>query len=356
MKFNILPRSGLKVSQIGFGSWTVGTSWWGARSDDESLALIGAAIDAGMTFINTGDAYGEGRSEELVGQAIADCRDRITLGTQFGYDIYNAPAKRDGSRHGERPQDFSPPFIRKALEHSLRRLRTDVIDLYQTHNLKLPQFSDELFETLDRLRDEGKIRAWGVALGPAIGWREEGIAALADRRADAVMTVFNMLEQDPGREFCEVAAQSGGAVLARVPHHSGILKDIYTADTKFEKGDHRNFRDRNWLTFGLRKVEALRPIAGDRRMTVGQLALKWLLAQPGLASCLPTITTPAEVREFAAAAEAEDLSAEELACIAEMYGRDFDLPPEAHPCDLKSSTSESGSVRSSYVKPLTSVS
>jgi aryl-alcohol dehydrogenase-like predicted oxidoreductase len=351
MRFNELPGTDINVSQVGFGAWTVGTTWWGEKSDDESLRLVDAAIDAGLTFINTGDAYGEGRSEELIGQAVAGKRDSVVLATQFGYDIVNAPARRDGSRHGERPQDFSPAFMRGALERSLSRLGADAIDLYQCHNIKLPQFADETFAELDKLRDEGKIRAWGVALGPAIGWREEGVIALTRHNAATVMTVFNLLEQHPGREFCEMADQIGGGVISRVPHCSGLLKDIYSADTKFDKGDHRNFRDKNWLKYGLAKVNAVRPIAEKHGMTVGQLALKWLIAQPALTAAFPTITTEAEAIEFATAADKPDLDADDLATIAELYDRDFDLPPDAHPCDLKSSVADGGMVRSEYVAP-----
>lgn len=350
MKFNTLPGTDLKVSQVGFGAWTVGTTWWGDRGPDDAVRLVETAIDCGMTFIDTADAYGDGASEEFVGKVIAGRRDRITLATKFGYDIYNYPAASQKT-HGERPQDFSPGFVRRALEQSLVRLNTDYVDLYQAHNLKLPQFSDELFATLNALRDEGKIRAWGVALGPAIGWREEGLASFLDHHAATVQSVFNMFEQDPGRELCEAAAHTGGTVISRVPHCTGLLKDIYTPDTKFGASDHRKYRDKYWLKFGLAKVDAVRFLADETGMTVGQAALKWLSAQPNLLTSLPTCLNEAEVREFTAAADKPDLTADQLARVAALYERDFDLPAEAHPCDLKSSSNPEGAVRSEYVKP-----
>ncbi len=350
MKFHTLPGTDLEISEVGFGAWTVGTTWWGDRGPDDAERLLAAALDNGMTFIDTADAYGDGASEEIVGKFLAGRRGDVVLATKFGYDIYNHPASEQKG-HGERPQDFSGAFIRQALEKSLARLGTDYVDLYQAHNLKLPQFNDEMFATLEALKDEGKIRAWGVALGPAIGWREEGLASFLNHNAATVQTVFNAFEQDPGRELCQVAEHSGGAVLARVPHCTGLLKDIYSKDTTFAPGDHRNYRDGNWLKYGLAKVDAVRFLAEENGMTVGQAALKWLAAQPRMICSLPTCMSEDEVIEFAAAADKPDLSADQLARVQELYESDFDLPDDAHPCDLKSSTDPSGRVRSGYVKP-----
>ncbi len=113
------------------------------------------------------------------------------------------------------------------------------------------------------MQEEGKIRYWGVALGPAIGWREEGYQAFRQHHADVVQTVFNMYEQDPGREFCRIARELGrGGVIARVPTNSGILDEEFkSADHQFPSSDHRKFRDRNWLIYGLKKNEIIRPVA-----------------------------------------------------------------------------------------------
>src|SRR5204863_763321 len=110
----------------------------------------------------------------------------------------------------ERKQDFSPKFMRFAREQSLNRLGTDSIDLYMAHNIKLPQFRDDLFAELEKVKEEGKIKVWGVSLGPAIGWREEGFKAMLDTGAKACQTVFNLFEQNPGREFCETAVATRG--------------------------------------------------------------------------------------------------------------------------------------------------
>ncbi|NNM88619.1 MAG: hypothetical protein HKL95_08880, partial [Phycisphaerae bacterium] len=243
--------------------------------------------------------------------------------------------------------DFSPAFLAKALEESLRRLHTDYLDLWQAHNLKLHQMNDELVETLDKLKQSGKIRHWGVALGPAIGWREEGVIAIEQWRAAVVQTVFNMLEQHPGREFCELLDESPvGGVISRVPHSSGILQDIYTLDSTFD--DHRKFRDRNWLVYGLKKVEMLRHIQKSHGCTMGQLAMKWLLSWPSVVSIEPNIGTEAELREFATACDGKLLNHAEMLEIQNLVESDFSLGTEAHACDLKSSVSNSGITISRY--------
>src|SRR5204863_3046471 len=144
---------------------------------------------------------------------------------------------------GERPQRWDGPFVRAALEASLRRLRTDHVDLYQLHNPRLEAVdSDECFAILEDLRAEGKIRGYGVALGPAIGWREEGLRAITGREIASVQTVYNLLEQDPGRDFLAAAAEHGVGVIARVPTSSGLLDDNLTSETTFGAGDHRRHR------------------------------------------------------------------------------------------------------------------
>src|SRR5262249_51357867 len=161
----------------------------------------------------TSNSYGEdGISETVLATALRGVpRDRYVLGTKVGYDIL-APRQH---AHGERPQRWDRAFIRTSLEASLRRLGTDVVDVYELHNPRLHAIdSDECFAALHELVDEGSVRAFGVALGPAIGWEEEGVEALRRRRVDVVQTVYNLLEQDPGRRFLAEADAAGASVLA----------------------------------------------------------------------------------------------------------------------------------------------
>ena len=318
--------SGLFASEIAFGTWALGSDWWGETDDPDRL--IGRALELGVTFFDTGDAYGQGRNEEIVGRALARAdRDSVAISTKFGYELDS-----DRRRHaeGERPQDFSPEHARAALEASLRRLGTDHVDLYQLHNPRMDAIErDDLFAELEALRAEGKLREYGVALGPAIGWREEGLTAIRERPIAALQTVYNLLEQEPGSDFLAAAADAGAGIMARVPTSSGLLEDKYTAETTFSGSDHRRHRKREWLLEGLQKVEKLRFLTIPGERTMAQAALKFILAQPAMACVIPTITTLAELEEFAGTQDAPDLTAEELERIGELYARGFGVAPVA---------------------------
>jgi aryl-alcohol dehydrogenase-like predicted oxidoreductase len=314
----------LEASEIGFGTWALGSTWWGEVSEQTGERLLLEALDLGVTFFETGDAYGQGANEELVGRVLGPHRDRIQHSTKFGYVLAE---DRQEHSEGERPQRWDGPFVRRALEASLRRLGTDHLDLYQLHNPRRDAIdSDECFATLDQLRTEGKIAQYGVALGPAIGWREEGLRAISARQIASVQTVYNLLEQDPGREFMAAAADHGVGVIARVPTSSGLLDGNLTLDTTFGPGDHRRHRPREWLVEGLEKIERIRLLCGPQTgRTMAQAALRFILAQPQMSVVIPTITNQAELREYAGAADVPDLTEDELARVAELYDRNFDV-------------------------------
>jgi aryl-alcohol dehydrogenase-like predicted oxidoreductase len=316
----------LHASEIAFGTWALGSDWWGKTDDPDRL--VGRALELGITFFDTGDAYGQGANEEIVGRALARAdRDSIQISTKFGYVL---DSDRQQHSEGERPQDWSPAHARAALEGSLRRLGTDHVDLYQLHNPRMDAIErDDLFAELEALRDEGKIRAYGVALGPAIGWREEGLRAFETRDIAALQTVYNLLEQEPGSDFLAAAEEHGGAVMARVPTSSGLLEDKYTLDTTFSGSDHRRHRPRQWLVDGLKKIDQLRFLVIEGERTMAQAALRFVLQQPRMACVIPTITSMAELEEFAGAAAAPDLTPEELARVDELYRSGFGLEPAA---------------------------
>jgi len=316
----------LEASEIGFGTWALGSTWWGDVTEDHGERLLSEALELGITFFETGDAYGQGVNEELVGRVLRPHRDRIQLSTKFGYVI--AEGRREHSE-GERPQQWDGAFVREALEGSLRRLGTDRIDLYQLHNPRMDAIdADDCFATLEELRDEGKIRQYGVALGPAIGWREEGLRAIATRGIASVQTVYNLLEQDPGRDLMAAAAEHGVGVMARVPTSSGLLDDNLSPETTFGPGDHRRHRPREWLVEGLQKIDRIRFLCepGTGR-TMAQAALRFILAQPQMSVVIPTITNEDELREYAGAGATPELTDDELARVSELYGRNFDVEP-----------------------------
>ena len=222
MESRRLGSTELWPSVVGFGLWTLSTGWWGEYTDAEAVALLRNARASGITFFDASDSYGNGRSEEQLGEAFGN-DPAVTIATKCGYDFYTHADARRGQR--EIPQDFSAAHIRRACDESLRRLKRDRIDFYQLHNPKMDTIErDETFAALDDLVREGKVRSYGVALGPAIGWEEEGVRAARDRNVGGMQIIYNMLEQDPGRAHIAAARAAGAGIIARVPHSSGLLE------------------------------------------------------------------------------------------------------------------------------------
>ena len=325
MQYRTLGNTDLRLSAVGFGVWTVSTSWWGVSDDSLGVDLLRRAHDLGVTFFDTADTYGNGRGETVLAEALGDVRDEIVIGTKFGYDWESHGQERTG--HKELPQDFSPAFVRRACEESLRRLNTDHIDIYQLHNPRLPAIRrDDLFETLDDLKSEGKIRHYGAAIGPDIGWEEEGMASMRERHVPSMQIIYSILEPDPARVFFPVADEHGTGLLSRVPHASGLLDGTYTPGMKFDESDHRAHRKREWLETSLRKVAQLDFLHGEGTgRTIGQAAIQFVLAPPSVTTVLPNILNEEQLREFVAAVDTPPLTDDELARIAELHAQDFYL-------------------------------
>jgi len=329
MRYRTIGNTDVAVSEVGFGVWTVSTTWWGVTDEAVGLSLLREAFDLGVTFFDTADTYGNGLGETLLAKALGAVRERITIGTKFGYDFYHHTARRG---HEELPHDWRPEYVRFALEQSLTRLATDHVDLYQLHNPRLDAMQrDDLFATLEALKREGKIRAYGPALGPAIAERqiEEGAYAIERRRADLVYLIYNLLEQMLGQGLFELGRRSGTSFLVRVPHASGLLDGTVKPETVFSEDDHRfhrvstEDRKRRWQIEGLKKVEQLGFLWEPSGRTLAQAALKYVLAEPAVASVLPNIYNAALLRECTAAVETPDVTAEELSHVAQLYAENF---------------------------------
>jgi aryl-alcohol dehydrogenase-like predicted oxidoreductase len=268
--------------------------------------------------------YGaEAVGETMLADFLKKGRDDIVLTTKCGYDI---EAERTNPGQSERPHDWRPESIRKQLEDSLRRLGTDRIELYQLHNTRIePILDDDLWGELERLRAEGKILELGVALGPAIGWVDEGLRAIQDRPIVSLQTVFNILEQEPGLTFAHEPSVRDGRIglISRVPHASDTLSGRVTPDTVFPKGDHRAHRNRDNMLDNFEKAETVSFLSQGTGRTIGQAAIAGILANPAFTTVLPTCTTPEEITEYAAAAELP-LTADESTRLDELWSRNFD--------------------------------
>ena len=330
MQYRKFPGLESPISEIGFGTWTLATGWWGEKTDDEAVALLRRAHDRGVTFFDAADSYGNGRSERQLATAFRGMRDRVVYGTKIGYDIYDPSAQAARRGQSELPQKFDAEYMRFAVERCLERLETDYIDVLQLHNVKMEHVRDgQIWETLRELKREGKIRVWGAAFGPAIGWLYETVE-LFEREPDigTVQMIWNVLEQHPGTAMIEAAREHAPDCRfnVRVTHASGMLEGKYTEDTVFPANDHRRHRPRSWLVNGIRKVSTLDFLTA--RMTLGQAALKWLLAEPMVITTLPNIYDDAQLAEFAAASDLADLSAEDMRRVAELAAGNFGVEEE----------------------------
>lgn len=338
MRYRRFGQSDLVVSEVGFGAWTLAMTWWGEVEDP--AGLVHAALDEGINFFDTAPVYGDaGAGEEMLAKILGRTRNEVVLTTKCGYDI-SAPRIAPG--HSERPHDWDPASVRRQLEESLRRLNTDYIDLYQLHNATIdPIRADDLWVELEKMRADGLVRELGVALGPAIGWVDEGLEAIRNRPIVSLQTVMNILEQEPGRTFLEEPNVIEGrvGVIARVPHASDVLSGMVTRDTVFEAEDHRSHRNRDAILDLLDMKEHVEFLAHpDTGRSLGQAAMAGLLGFFGVTTVLPTCTTEDQVREYASASDLP-ISPEERALLDEVWAGGFGgLERRAEPA-FKTSTS-----------------
>ncbi|MCY4730936.1 aldo/keto reductase [Natronomonas gomsonensis] len=337
MNYRTLGDSDVEVSEIGFGAWVVGSDWWGDRSEQQAVEMLQYAVEQGITYFDTGDVYGHGRSEELVGEALADYRDEVTVATKIGYDFYNNPQ----AGHGELPKELNREYLEEAFEKSLDRLDMDRVDVLQLHNANVEEMDADVLEFLDEVREEGRADAIGLALGPSIGWLAEGDLAI-EEEFDSVQLVWNLLEQEVGNHFLETLERTGSStsLIPRVPHSSGLLNEQVTPETELDEGDHRGFRPDEWYETGWEKIETLRFLERDGERTMAQASLQWLLSQDHVASVTPTFRTREDIDEWAAASEVPALSDEELDRVADLYADNFGIDREDGMDALRSSVDD----------------
>ena len=318
-----LGSSGIQASAVAFGAWAVGGWRWGGSDDAVSIDAIRAALDAGINFIDTAPAYGFGRGEEVVGKAIQGRRDKVVLATKCGlawnttkgtlFFVSDDKGRNDAGQYRIH-KTLDPVQVRSDLEGSLRRLKTDYVDLYLTHwqDVTIP-IEDTMALLLD-LKKEGKIRAIGAcnAKVPDLErYRSKGAI-------DADQERYSMLDRDLEKEQLPWCGKSNVAVLAYSPLHHGLLSGKISPDREFKDGDlrrgHASFTPENLKRTGT-LLDKIRPIAERRGLTIGQAVIAWTLAQPGLTHALVGARTKEQAVENAQAGRVE-LGADELATIS----------------------------------------
>jgi aryl-alcohol dehydrogenase-like predicted oxidoreductase len=315
----ILGRTGLAVSEIGFGAWAIGGdrfgNSYGPTDDAEAARAIRRAVDLGCNFFDTADVYGHGHSETLLGEALQGMRDKVILATKVGGNFYNRDVhplmrERIGQATGQsldtlpegavlpvtHDTNFSPGYIRFAVEQSLKRLKTDYLDLLQLHNPSMGQISDmSTYEVLEDLKKEGLIRFYGVSVHPP----EEGIAAVNATMPDTVQIVYNLARRECEDVFFPAARAAQVGVIAREPLANGFLAGRYSSDSVWEKSDIRARMPKPYIaqltTLGARVRELAERTGGGA--TAAQLALRFVLDNDAVSVVIVGMKTVAQVDE-----------------------------------------------------------
>jgi aryl-alcohol dehydrogenase-like predicted oxidoreductase len=317
LKYNQLGNTDLNISELGFGTWAIGGAW-GKLDDREALKAMDKAMDAGVNFFDTADVYGDGHSEELLAKSVKG-KASIQIATKFcrSADIHD-------------PRTYSMDSVRAFCENSLRRLGREAIDLYQIHCPPLEILKEgSVFEVLEKLKEEGKIRYYGVSVETV----EEGIFCLEHTKASSLQVIFNLLRQKPLEKLFPMAMEKDVGILARVPLASGLLTGKFTKDTTFESDDHRSF-NRNGEAFnvgetfggldfkkGVELSDELNWIEKGRGNRT-RAAIKWILQQEEVSSVIPGFRSVKQVEDNLKALNAKEFSPEELQTLKSFYEKE----------------------------------
>jgi len=324
MQTRELGRTGRRVGVIGLGAWQLGADWGEVREDD-AMATLEAALDAGVTFIDTADVYGDGRSERLIGRLLREHPGaQLTVATKMGRRVEQIPA------------NYVRANFRQWTDRSRSNLGVDTLDLVQLHCPPTPVFSSAaVFDALDELVAYKRIAAYGVSVETV----DQALTAIARPQLATVQIILNAFRQKPLDQVLPAAQAAGVGIIARVPLASGLLSGRYDESTTFAAEDHRAF-NRSGEAFDVGETFAGVPfevgVAAARELaplvpqgaTTAQLALRWIIDQPGVSVVIPGARNPDQVRANAAAADLSPLSMAQLAGIRTLY--DARIRPHVH--------------------------
>jgi len=325
MNYRTLGKTGYRVPEIAFGAWAIGGTW-GTVDDEESMRALHTAVDHGITFFDTADVYGDGRSERLIARLGRERDESLTVATKAGRRL--DPHVADG---------YDRANLTAFVERSLRNLETDCLDLVQLHCPPTEvYYRPEVFAVMDELASAGKIRHYGVSVEKV----EEGLKAIEFDNVATVQIIFNAFRQRPAERFFEEAQRRDVGIIARVPLASGLLTGKMSRTSTFEEDDHRAF-NRDGAAFdkgetfsgvdferGLEAVEALRGLVPDGA-SMAQFALRWILSHEAISCTIPGAKNPGQVTANAAASELAALSGETMGAVLKVYERL--VKPDVHP-------------------------
>ncbi|MDR1139733.1 MAG: aldo/keto reductase [Rickettsiales bacterium] len=312
MKYRLLGNTGIKVSEIGFGAWGIGgivkdSMAYGLTDDKESQRALLAAFDSGITFFDTAALYGYGRSEQLIGKALCNVRDKIVISTKAGYINF------DGI------QDFSPTYLRNSLESSLCRLQTDYVDVFQLHDplISLLEEDDSITMSLVKMRDEGKIRVIGISTRSP----KDCLVAVEHLGFKSVQVNFNLVDQRAIELQLFTACRNNGVgIIVRTPLCFGFLTGKYSAIDKYQVGDHRKNWKRPQIELWAEAYKLFRAkLATKEAQTNAQIALRYVLSFAEVSTTVPGMLTDRHVAENVLASNLGAFPDEVLDGFSEIY-------------------------------------
>lgn len=324
MKYRIFGKTNWKVSEVGLGTWALGGGW-GRVSESDAIGVLEKAIERGINFFDTADVYGDGKSEQLIGQVLKSTDQKIYVATKFGRRL--DPHVSSG---------YTKDNLERFLDRSLGNLGVDTLDLIQLHCPPIDlYYKPEVFEALDSFVEQGKIQHYGVSVEKV----EEGLKAIEYPGVVSVQIIFNIFRQRPSELFFEQCKKKNIAVIARVPLASGLLTGKMSLATKFPEDDHRNYNRQGKFfdvgeTFsgvdfeiGLKAVEELKRIKPDDISCV-QMALKWILMHSEVSCVIPGAKNTKQLEENISASELTDLDPDVLKGVKIIYEK-F-IKPKVH--------------------------
>lgn len=314
-----LGRTHRQVSVVSLGCWQLGADW-GDVSEADAFALLHAAVDAGVTFLDTADVYGDGRSEQLIGRFLKERAEALTVATKMG---------RRANPHVA--EAYTLEAFRAWVDRSRTNLGVDMLDLVQLHCPPTSVFADDrIFDALDTLVAEGRVAAYGVSVQTC----DEALRSIARPRVATVQIILNVFRRKPLEKVLPAAAAAGVGIIARVPLASGLLSGKYDESTQFGADDHRSY-NRHGESFDMGEtfsgvpydvgVVAAREVAGlaPAGILTAQLALRWIVDQPGLSTVIPGARNVEQVRVNVASADLAPLGDDLLDRLREVYDRDI---------------------------------
>jgi aryl-alcohol dehydrogenase-like predicted oxidoreductase len=331
MLYRDFGNTGIKVSEVGFGAWAIGSNEhgnsYGLVEEKAAIEAVHKALDLGCNFFDTADVYGRGRSEEILAKSLRGRRERTVIATKGGSDFYQ----------GVGFQTFTPEYIRFALEKSLLRLQTDYIDIYQLHNPPLKILNNpETYDVLKILKMEGKIRAWGVSVFD----HRAANRALSVGTPDSIQIPFNIFSSanmqvisaddltNTETQFMSQAHRQGCAIIAREPLANGFLSGKYVDEHEFEKGDMRKHWPPNFIRARILAVKELQFLVRENQ-TLAQAAIRYCLSQNDISVVIAGIKSHEQAVENLTASQSRKLSKDELAKIAHLQNTRFGLTTSA---------------------------